>query len=186
MKKLVGFAFFMMVFLVGISASAQSVDTGKSASTTLNVTIANAYDIQIGQSTVAINMNTPSHFTSGNNSGNQIGHLIVSSSTGYEVKVAATTELLNGAASIPVSTVLVKPELGAYGGGGTAPTVTDLTLTNNTLAVASQKTIISKNTGESQRGFNVDYAISAADASAYINKTPGSYSTTVTYSLFSK
>lgn len=185
MKKTLKIACFALLSVIGVVANAQTY-TGKSATTTLNVTLANAYDIQIGQSSVTINMNAPNHFLSGNSSGNQIGHLVVNASTGYEVKVAATTELLNGAASIPVSTVTVKPELGAYGGAGTTPVVTDLTLTDNALAVGTQKTIISKDTGESKREYNVNYEIPAIQANEYLNKATGTYSTTITYSLFSK
>ncbi len=72
-------------------------------------------------------MNNPSHFTSGNNSGKQIVHLSFSCNTGYEVKVSASTELLNGTSSIPVNTITVKPELGAFKGMGTAPSLTDET-----------------------------------------------------------
>lgn len=186
MKKLVSYAFFTMVFLLGISATAQPIDTGKSASTTLKVNLANAYNIQIGQSSVTIDMNTANHFAQGNNSGTQQWHVVVSSNTGYEVKVAATTELLNGASSIPVNTITVKPQMGDYLGGGIATPPTDIILTNNDLAVGTQKTIISKNTGETKRGYNVEYLITPANAVTYMNKTPGSYITTVTYSLFSK
>jgi hypothetical protein len=185
MKNLLGYAFFILSLFTGLSASSQ-IPQGKTASTTLNVTLANVYDIQIGQSSVSIKMNSPIHFTAGNNSGKQTGHLSVSCNTGYEVKVSASTELLNGTSSIPVNTITVKPELGAFKGMGTAPSVTDVTLMETPLYAAGPKTIILKNTGESKREYDVDYSISALTANAYMNKIPGNYSTTVTYSLFSK
>jgi hypothetical protein len=185
MKNLLGYAFIAILSLTAAIVSAQTSPT-KSASSTLNVVLANAYDIKVSQSSVSINMNNSSHFTSGNNSGKQKLHVVVSCNTGYEVKVAATTQLLNGSSSIPVNTVTVKPEIGDYLGGGTPPTPTDITLTDTALAVGSPKTLISKNSGETKRGYNIDYSISAADATAYMNKIPGNYSTTVTYSLFAK
>lgn len=185
MKKTLTFALFALLSVIGLTASAQS-NTGKSSSTTLNVTLGNAYEIQVRQKNVSINMNMPDNFRLGNNSGNQIGHLLIKATTGYEVKVAAASELLNGVKSIPVSTVTVKPQLGAYGDAGTRPSTTGLVLTNQALAVGTQKTIILKETGESLREYNVDYVIPAAQANEYLNKTSGTYTTTVTYSLYSK
>ena len=185
MKKTLTFAFFALLSVIGLRASAQT-NTGKSASATLNVVLGNVYDIQIGQRSVSINMNASNHFVSGNSSGNQIGHLVVQATTGYEVKVAAASELLNGVKSIPVSTVTVKPQLGVYGGAGTPPSTADLVLTDQALAAGTQKTIISKSTGESKREYNVDYLIPAQRAAEYLNKTPGTYTTTVTYSLYAK
>ncbi|MEN9980790.1 MAG: hypothetical protein RIR67_1215 [Bacteroidota bacterium] len=185
MKKVVKNALLATVLFTGAVAAAQTA-TGKSASTTLNVNLDNAYDIQIGQSSVSIDMKTPDHFQQGNDSGKKTGHVIVSSNTGFEVKVAAETELLNNGVSIPVSTVTVTPTLGAYKGSGTAPTVADLTLTQNALAVGTEKTIIAKNSGETKREYDVVYAISAEQANQYLNKNTGVYSTKVTYSLYAK
>lgn len=185
MKKTLTFALFALLSVIGLSLNAQTY-TGKSASTTLNVNLDNAYNIEIGQSSVSINMNSSEHYVSGNSSGNQYGHVVVGSTSGYEVKVSAASELLNGAAAIPVSTVTVRPQLGAYGGGGPAPTVTDLNLTDTSLEVGVQKTIISKDSGESKRSYDIDYAIFARHTAGYLNKTPGTYTTTVTYSLYAK
>lgn len=185
MKKVVRIASFALVLSTGLIAQAQT-STGKSAATTLNVNLDNAYDIQVGQSSVSIDMKTPNHFQLGNDSGKQTGHVVVSSNTGYEVKVAAETELLNHGVSIPVSTVTVTPTLGAYKGTGNAPTVADVTLTQNALAVGTEKTIIAKNSGETKREYDVVYAISAQQANEYLNKNTGIYSTKVTYSLYAK
>lgn len=186
MKKIAVFAFLTLLLMSKNQVQAQAVDTGKSASTTLSVNLANVYDIQIAQPSVAIDMNTATHFLSGNSSGKQKWHVQVTSNTGYEVKVAATTDLMKGATSIPVNTINVRAEAGDYLGGGTFPAPTDIVLTDVALAVGTQKTIISKNTGETKRGYTIDYAIFPAGAAVYVNKTAGSYSTTVTYSLFSK
>lgn len=185
MKKVVRIASFAIVLFTGLVSQAQTT-TGKSAATTLNVNLDNAYDIQVGQSSVSIDMKTPDHFQQGNNSGKQTGHVIVSSNTGYEVKVAAETELLNNGISIPVSTVTVTPTLGEYRGAGTAPAASDVTLTQNALAVGTEKTIITKNSGETKREYDVVYAISAQQANEYLNKNTGVYSTKVTYSLYAK
>ncbi len=184
MKKVTQIASIAIIAFTGL-ASAQTA-TGKSAVTTLNVNLDNAYDIQVGQSSVSIDMKTPNHFQQGNDSGKQTGHVIVSSNTGYEVKVVAETELSNNGITIPVSTVTVTPTLGAYKGTGTAPTVADVTLTQNALAVGTEKTIITKNSGETKREYDVVYAISAEQANQYLNKTTGVYSTKVTYSLYAK
>lgn len=185
MKKVVRIVSFALVLSTGLISQAQT-STGKSAATTLNVNLDNAYDIQVGQSSVSIDMKTPNHFQLGNDSGKQTGHVVVSSNTGYEVKVAAETELLNNGVSIPVSTVTVTPTLGAYKGTGSAPTVADVTLTQNALAVGTEKTIIAKNSGETKREYDVVYAISAQQANEYLNKNTGVYSTKVTYSLYAK
>ena len=64
MKKVVRIASFAIVLFTGVVCQAQTT-TGKSAATTLNVNLDNAYDIQIGQSSVSIDMKTPVHFQQG-------------------------------------------------------------------------------------------------------------------------
>ena len=80
----------------------------------------------------------------------------------------------------------VTPTLGEYRGAGTAPAASDVTLTQNALAVGTEKTIITKNSGETKREYDVVYAISAQQANEYLNKNTGVYSTKVTYSLYAK
>lgn len=174
MKKILRFAFFMTISLTGLVASAQD---SKTASTTLNVKLGAVYNMTVGAATVEIGMASAADFQNGKESTAQV--LTVNASNGYDVTVQTSgANLLFGSETIPVSTIDIKTSI-----TGVAPT--DATLKSTPLS-STANTIISKTTGEITRAYNIVYAISAANASAYLNKTAGTYTTTVTYSLVAK
>lgn len=170
------------------AAFAQVTAVEGTAATTLNVNLAGTYEITVGQLSVTIDMNDPQHFINGNNSGSQSNHVQVSATGDYQVNVSAAADLVFGSESIPVNTVTVTPSLGDYLGAGTS-TAPTMTLASTPLATVTDDTdgttIITSGAGESLRGFHVVYAIPAAQASQYLNRPEGIYTTTVTYTLYS-
>lgn len=186
MKNVFKFASVAILALTATSSFAQVQED--QASTTLNVHVANAYEITIGQAQVDINMTSPSQFQTGTDSGSQVSHLQISATGQYQVSVQATSELVNttdSGLSIPVNTVTVTPTLGALlGPGSGAPTTLDL-VADQPIEFGSENTIITSDTGESLRAYDVLYAIPAASAPQYLNQAPGTYSTTVVYTLYS-
>src|SRR5690606_12602012 len=97
--------------------------------------------------------------------------------------VIASSDLTSGSETIPVNTITVTPTLGSYLGAGSEGSVSP-TLTAQSLSTSTENTIISCNTGESLRGYNIEYSIPSDSASEYLNHSAGTYTTTVTYSLY--
>ena len=188
MKKIFKIASVAIIALMANTAFAQVTTQQDQATTILNVNLAGTYEITVGQTSVDIDMNDPQHFIAGNDSGTQANHVRVSATGDYQVNVSATGELMFGTNSIPVSTVTVTPTLGSYLGAGTS-TAPTMTLTAQPLATVTAlpagSTIISSTAGESLRGFDVVYAIPDTQAAQYLNKPEGTYTTTVTYTLYS-
>lgn len=172
------------VAIVALSANVLSAqeDTDQA---TLNVVVGSSYSITVSNPTAEISMTTPTHFQSGN-SVSKTDHVQVSATNDYEVTVIATQDLTSGAETIPVSTVLVTPTLGSYLGGGDDPGAIAVTLDPQELSTSTENTIISTDIGESLRGYNIEYSIPAEQASQYLNHTAGTYTTTVTYSLYAQ
>ncbi|WP_417350523.1 hypothetical protein [Flavobacterium alkalisoli] len=171
------------VAIVALTANSLFAQTEDTAETTLNVNLGSSFEITVADASVDIDMNTPEHFQSGNTSGQKTDHVQVSATGEYEVKVIASTDLTSGAETIPVSTITVTPTLGSYLGAGDEGSVSP-TLTAQSLSTSTENTIISCDTGESLRGYNIEYSVPAASAAEYLNHTTGTYTTTVTYSLY--
>lgn len=157
-----------------------------SAETQVNIVINQVQSIEVAQPSVNINMNQPSHFKNGNSSGQQSNHVKVISSAGYQVTVKASTQYfsLNGSVTtLPVNTIALKTTVGTnLSNTNTAPPAGLIVIPQTTVS-SLPSTIIASPSGEYGRGYNVEYSIPAQKASAYINRTPGSYTTTVVYTL---
>lgn len=177
MNKFFKNALVVAVSFTGVAAFAQTEDD-----VTLNVNLANTYSIVVSQPVVDIPMNTPAHFQSGSTSGVQADHITISATGEYEVTVQTSAEFFSGPdADISTATVQVVPTLGSYTGPGTAPTV-DRTYATPQLS-QTENSFILGDAGEISRSFNVEYKILQDDASAFLNHTAGTYTTTVTYTI---
>ncbi|MUV03635.1 hypothetical protein GN157_07920 [Flavobacterium rakeshii] len=175
--------FFKIASVAIIALSANSLFAQDTAETTLNVNLASSFEITVANASVDIDMNTPEHFQSGNTSGQKADHVQISATGEYEVKVIAFSDLTSGSETIPVNTITVTPTLGSYLGAGSEGSVSP-TLTAQSLSNSTENTIISCETGESLRGYNIEYSIPSESASEYLNHSAGTYTTTVTYSLY--
>lgn len=144
------------------------------------------HSITVSQPSVTINMSQPSHFIGGNSSGQQSNHVQVTSSTGYQVTVKASTQYfsLNGnATSLPVNTIGVQAAIGSDLTNTGAPIPSGLTASPQVMLSTVPATIVTSPTGEWGRGFHVNYVIPATQSPVYLNKAPGTYTTTVMYTL---
>lgn len=157
-----------------------------SAQTQVNIIIAPAQSITVTQPTVSVQMTQAAHYVSGNSSGVQADHVRVTSTTGYQVTVRSQAQfftLSGSATTLPVSTLAVQTTLGTDFSGTSPSAPAGMTITPQTMLSTTATTIVNTPTGEASRGFNVNYAIPSNQTSSYLNRTPGTYSTTVTYSL---
>lgn len=155
-----------------------------SAASQVNVIIAaQALSIEVTQPTVTIQMGQTSHFILGNSSPQQPNHVKISSGSGYQVNVKAITDnfSLNGnATTLPVNTVRVQTTIGT---GTATPPPTGLQVVAQVPLSSAQTQIASATSGEGTRGFNVTYTIPSNQANNYLNRDPGTYSTTVIYTI---
>jgi hypothetical protein len=151
--------------------------------------ITQAQSISITQSTVDIQLNQMAHYVSGNTSGIQTNHIQVGSTTNYQISVKAGSDFLNFSGSnstIPVNSIALQTTLGSDLTGGNTP-APSTTIITPSIALGTTETIIIKNAvAEGARGYNVSYAIPAANTSYYLNKPTGTYTTTVIYTLASQ
>lgn len=106
----------------------------------------------------------------------QADHLRITSSSEYEIKVSASSQLQGNNAVIPISTVQLSPSLGSVGGTPAIPMIfSDVNLSTN------QQTLVQADNGDMLRSFNIAYKVSGG--SDYLNKPAGTYTTTITYSI---
>lgn len=144
------------------------------------------HSITVSQSSVSINMSQPSHFLAGNSSGQQANHVQVISSTGYQVTVKAGTQYfsLNGSVTtLPVNTIAVQTTVGSDLTNTNTSPPSGITATPQVVLSTAPATIATSPSGEWGRGFNVNYVIPATQSPSYLNKAPGTYTTTVVYTL---
>ena len=155
-----------------------------SAASQVNVIIAaQALSIEVTQPSVTIQMGQTSHFILGNSSAQQPNHVKISSGSGYQVNVKAITDnfSLNGnATTLPVNTIRVQTTVGT-GTSSTPPA--GLQVVPQVSLSSTQTQIASASSGEGTRGFNVTYNIPSTQANNYLNRDPGTYSTTVIYTI---
>ena len=175
MNKIFKVAFVAIIALAANSAFAQNT-------TNLHVNVEAVYSIVVTDADVTIDMNEPEHFTDGNASDEQSGHLEVTATDGYVVTVTAD-EFLTGESlseTISTSTIVVTANDGTYLGagtdGGSTADFSDAQLST------TGATLITGSAGD-MRSFDVTYSIPAASAPAYINVAPDTYTTVVTYTI---
>ncbi|HET8810260.1 MAG TPA: hypothetical protein VFM65_08355 [Flavobacteriaceae bacterium] len=142
-----------------------------------NVVLANVQSISVNQNqtNVSIVLDETSEFMNGKTASKN-DHLQITSTSDYEIKVSASSQLQGSSVSIPVNTVGISASLGNVGGVPASPIVfSDIDLSTN------QQTIVQAGQGDAQRSFNIEYAVSGGPD--YLNKPMGTYTTTITYSI---
>src|SRR5690606_32134681 len=110
----------------------------------------------------------------------------VTSTTGYQVTVKSESQffsLSGSATTLPVNTIAVQTTLGTDFSGTSPSAPAGMVITPQVNLSTTAGTIVNTPTGEASRGFNVNYTIPANQTSNYLNRTAGTYNTTVTYSL---
>jgi hypothetical protein len=159
-----------------------------SASATLNVYLADVRSIKVNpaQSIVTLNFATAADYSNGV-SLSQPGHLEVTSTSGYVVKVKSSASYLQkGSDAIQVSTITLTPTISATNSSGTngasnlQSLVADTYLYSTKLAV-TPKVMIDASKGASRTLFDVKYQ--ASGGTEYMNKATGNYSVTITYTI---
>jgi hypothetical protein len=171
-KKILGILFACLSGLgIATKTNAQA-----SANANLNVVLSDIRSIKVNpaQSTVSLNFATSTDYLNGVFA-NEVAHLEITSTGGFQIKVkAATASLVNGTSTIPVSTILLTPTLSA-GSTDEGVSFTPVPLS------ATQQTLINTPNGSSMIFFDMKYQ--ASGGQDYINKLAGTYVTTVTFSI---
>lgn len=149
-------------------------------SSPVNVTIELAGagpSITVNNPTVTLDFSTAGNYISGVHSGSATNdHITVSSTSGFQVNVKGSGDLVNGSSSIPLSSIIVTPSNGSQ----TIMPAPAYTATTGGLSTSDQ-TIISSTASTTSAKFDIDYY--AQGGSNYIGKTAGTYSATITYSI---
>lgn len=149
----------------------------QTADVQFKVVLANVQSISVNQNqtNVSIVLDETSEFMYGKTTAKN-DHLQITSTSDYEIKVSASSQLQGSSVSIPVNTVGISASLGNVGGVPASPIVfSDIDLSTN------QQTIVQADQGDAQRSFNIEYAVSGGPD--YLNKPMGAYTTTITYSI---
>lgn len=170
MKKLI--PIICIIFFGTVNSFAQN-----SAGTQLSVQLNNIQSIKINetQNDVTIALNTAEEYANGKST-DQPDHIEIMSSSNYEIKVSASSNLISENSSININTVSLTPTLGTIGNVPTG----DILLSETPLSICDN-TIVSSSQGDIQISFNIKYRVSGG--SEYLNKPIGTYTTLVTYTI---
>lgn len=163
---------FLLFLVVWSPLTAQ-----ESANVQFNLVLTDVQSITLNQNqkNVTIVLNNTQDFTNGKTLA-QPDHLKISSTSDYEIKVGASSQLKGGSVNIPVGTIGISPSLGSRGGpNNTSLIFSDVYLSTN------QQTLVHSEDGDILRSFDIDYKVTGG--SDYYNKPVGTYSTTITYSI---
>lgn len=167
------FAAAIVVLSVTASQNA-SAQASSSATANLSVILSELRSITVASPNVSIPIITAAHYQSGNNT-DVANHLAITSSGAFKITAtAAAANLVNGANSIPASTITLTPSAGTVSGGGT------VTYTLQPLVTATPGTLIGGTAGTTASTFNMKYT--ASGGSTYLVPA-GSYATVVTYTV---
>lgn len=105
----------------------------------------------------------------------QPNHIEITSSTDYEIKIFASTDLESGQATIPADNVSITPQPGDMG-------YTDASINYIPVPLSQQEqSIITSVQGDTRRSFDITYTVGSLEN--YMNYPSGVYSTTITYSI---
>jgi len=169
MKKVLVLA----IALIGFNAFSQETD--------LSVIVGqDVMSITVTHAAVAIQMNTPQHFTDGNDTGVLADHLVVTSNVGYKIEViadGANFTPASGTDEIAVSNVTVEVTGAGNNVTSTATPAGAVALSDNAIE------ILTTDGGDINREYPVRYAVPSANAGSFLNVEPTTYTTTLTYSV---
>lgn len=140
---------------------------------TLSVTINTTTQITLDPSfgTTTLEFDSESAYKNGVNT-TQNNALNLFSTQDYHVTVTAAHDLTYSSYSIPIANIILVPT--AVGGSG-------ITTNTKTLSTSTQ-TIINGNTGTLSQYFNLKYYTDVANT-AFLSNPPGTYTTTVTFTI---
>ncbi|MBB5636572.1 hypothetical protein HDE68_002473 [Pedobacter cryoconitis] len=161
-----------VVYTVAKTASSfPATPISKTMNSTAQVNVSNMMELVVPDPNVTLTVSTTANYQQGVTT-TKPGHIKVSSTVPYNVTVKASSNFLSsaGGAQIPVGVITIE---GMTGQTGIQPIV---------LSSAPQ-VIISSANPVIDRLLNLQYRIPATQTSNLLNKTAGSYSTTVTYSI---
>lgn len=164
------------VLILGSLLMGSLLYSQQKADVQLSVNLADFQSISLNESQkqVDVDLKTVNDFKNGKSSERE-NHIEVTSTSKYEVKVSASSELIGESASIPVKTVSLTPSLGDSGNENS-----ELSFLNVALSTTNQ-TIIRSNTGDINRSFNIAYHVAGGEE--YMQKPEGAYKTTLTYTI---
>jgi len=183
MKKSFLFPLFTIaasLFSTGLFAQAQTTGNAN-----LTVNLSDVYSIVVASPDVHLNFSTVGDYIGGVNTVLD-NHLVVTSTKGYIVTVKSSDNDLQGPSTISANTIKVTPAAGTDGGHFSGPTPVEyipafLTLAPQTIIKSDHDTFNGVNNSTSTTKFKVTYA--AGLNGAYVGKTIGDYTTTVTYTI---
>lgn len=170
------------MFLPVINCFAQ-LGSGQSQ---VNLIIIQALSIEVAQPSVSIDMAQTSHFLNGSASGQQSNHVQVVATTGYEVSVKSVTEFFSfsgNSTTLPVSTIAVQTQTGSDLTGSNSAPPAGLQVVPQVMLSTSATPVATCTSGEGGRGFHVNYAIPTTQTPKFLNRNPGTYTTTIVYTL---
>lgn len=169
----------------------QKINAQTTANSTLNVVLSDVRSIKVNpsQTNVSLIFANAADYNNGVSS-NQVGHLEVTSTGGYAIKVKSSgPTLVNGANAIPVNTITLTPTTGTQAApsgnvvGISIPGANNVQKASLLSAILNPTAVdfISSPTGATKLYYDVKYQ--ASGGTSYINKAAGTYSTTITYSI---
>ena len=176
MRKQIGIAALALVAFVFGTAKAVAQSVSNPASTTVNLKLSDVISIDAGSvaagGIVDFNYLTSDDYNSAKNV-TVANSLIVTSSKNFDVKVKAEGEnFVNGSNVIPVFVLQVK----AVSGGTINGSLKSITLS------AVDQVLVSNAALGAQKSLNIDYSISAINASTFLlGKAAGTYTQKVKY-----
>lgn len=137
---------------------------------TLTVNVADIGELRVNPADISMSFTSLSDYQNGVSSGLN-NALTISKTTAYDVYVkAASSNLVNGSNTIPISCVSIGSPSGDPG------------VENITLSATAQK-IITAAAPVIDRQVGLRYQIEADQVAQAMGKPPGTYSTTITYSF---
>jgi len=154
-----------------------------SAASQVNLIVNELMSVEIAQSSVLINMNLPSHYKYGNNSGIQQNHVKVTTTSNYTLTVSATNQnfTLNGlATNLPVNIIKIEASIGSLNSNFNSGQVS---INSGVQLSASQSNLLSSHSNETQQTFDVKYIIPTSETPNFLNIPSGNYKTTVIYTV---
>jgi hypothetical protein len=171
MKQIYKLLYFAVMALGTLAVNAQG-----SAGANLSIELQSIQSIKIneGQSNVAIALSNTSEYINGKSAA-QANHIEIMSSSDYEIRVSAATNLISESSSIDIGTVSITPTLGNIGTPNSSIELNSVPLS------LGETTLVQSSQGDIKRSFNIEYSVSGGQA--YLNKPTGIYSTVVTYTI---
>ncbi|MBB1138713.1 hypothetical protein [Myroides sp. WP-1] len=169
MRKFLAPLFLLFSFVLSAQNSAQ---------TNLNVVLKPIQSIKINDQQQQINLSfeTVEDYTKGKIS-DQADHIEIMSSGTYEIRVVANSPLQHDSDEIRLENIGLNPSLGGIGEFRETISLLPVSLSMR------EKNMIQSNVGDVKRTFNVSYKMNASDE--LLNKSIGTYSTVITYTILS-